>query len=89
MWKQFYNTASGADGGTLYQLRNLINRRNVVKTPMDDLAACEDFVITVIEAHILSAAMTLFDMKSLGDRPCEKFSPKESESLNSLQRKTF
>ena len=75
MWKQFYNTASGGDGGTLYQLRNLIKRRNVVKKHMDDLAACEDFAITVVEVHIVSAAMVIFDMKTADDSPCEKFFP--------------
>ena len=87
MWKQFYNTASGGDGGTLYQLRNLINRRNVVKKPMDDLAACEDFAITVVEAHIVSAAMVIFDMKTADDRPCEKFFPTGCEKLDTVQRK--
>ena len=87
MWKQFYNTASGGDGGTLYQLRNLINRQNVVKKPMDDLAACEDFAITVVEAHIVSAAMVIFDMKTADDRPCEKFFPTGCEKLDTVQRK--
>ncbi len=64
MWKQYYNTSSGRDGGTLYQLRNLINRRNVIKKPMDNLDACEDFIVLVIEAHILSAAMTIFNSVS-------------------------
>lgn len=89
MWKQFFNTASGCDGGTLYQLRNLINRRNVVKKPMDDLAASEDFIVTVVEAHILTAAMTLFGMKNLQDRPCEELFPVESEDLDSLQRRNI
>ena len=32
------------DGGTLYQLRNSINRRNVVSSPDNDVNACEDFL---------------------------------------------
>ena len=31
MWKRLYDTKSGMERGTLYQLRNLINRRNVKK----------------------------------------------------------
>ncbi len=69
MWKQYYNTSSGRDCGTLYQLRNLIYRRNVIKKPMDNLDACEDFIVLVKGAHILSAAMTIFNMNSLDDRP--------------------
>ncbi len=86
MWKQYYNTSSGRDGGTLYQLRNLINRRNVIKKPMDNLDACEDFIVLVIEAHILSAAMTIFKMNRLDDRPSMMFSPDKSEDLTADQQ---
>lgn len=48
------------DGGTMYQLRNLVNRCNVVNNPKENEAACEDLMITVIEAHILAAAMETF-----------------------------
>lgn len=48
--------SSSKEGGTLYQLCNLINRRNVVK-PKKDVAACEDFFELVVEAHIVTAAM--------------------------------
>ncbi len=37
------------DGGTLFQLRNLINRRNVRKDPSDNVNVCEDFFLTVTE----------------------------------------
>ena len=40
------------DGGTIYQLRTLVNRRNVVSKPKENAAACEDFMVTVMEAHI-------------------------------------
>lgn len=86
MWKQFYKTASGSDPGTLYQLRNLINRRNVIKKPMDNLAACEDFIVLVTESHILSAAKTLFGMDNLADTPSEIYFPKQSSQLDSGQR---
>ena len=66
-------TTSGRDGGTLYQLRNLINRHNDIKKPMDNLDGCEDFIVLVTEAHILSAAMTLFSMENLEDRPSMTF----------------
>ncbi len=54
-------------GGTLFQLRNLINRRNVKKDPSDNANACEDFFLTVTEGHILAAAMEVFEMTSLDD----------------------
>ena len=56
------------DKGTMYQLRNLINWRNVIKDSKN-VAACEDFILLLAEAHILAAAMTLFGMESLEDTP--------------------
>lgn len=44
IWKRLYKTKSGMERGTLYQLRNLINRRNVIKKVKSDMNACEDFL---------------------------------------------
>ena len=38
MWKRLYDTKSGMERGTLYQLRNLINRRNVKKEVKSDVS---------------------------------------------------
>lgn len=69
IWKRLYNAASGMDGGTLHQLRNIINRRNVTKDPSNNPTATEEFFILVTDAHVLTAAMTLFQMESLDDTP--------------------
>ena len=63
--KRLYSTCSGIDGGTLLQLRNVINRRNVVKDVKKDLNSCEEFMELVTTAHILSAAITLAEVKDL------------------------
>ena len=55
--------------GTLYQLRNLLNRRNVTKQPMSDVNANEDFIEVVVVAYILVAVMSYLGMKSLDDVP--------------------
>ena len=72
------------DAGTLYQLRNLINRRNVSKDPTSNVSASEDFFLSVAEVHILSACMTVFEMTSVDDKPSEKIF--SLESLNSYAR---
>jgi len=77
------------DGGTLYQLRNLINRRNVVSDPSNNVTACEDFFLMVVEAHILSAAMKVFEMKSVEDTPVRRLFPDGSSDLDSLQRRNI
>ena len=67
MWTRLYKTNSSQDGGSLYQLRNLINRRNVVNDPKKDMNACEEFFELVTKAHILAAVLTTLEMKDLTD----------------------
>lgn len=59
----------------------------MIKEPKDNVAACEDFILLVTEAHILAAAMTVFNMKSLDDAPTTVHIPDNSEDLCSLQRR--
>ena len=68
-----YSASSGSDGGTLFQLRNLVNRRNVRVDPSDDVNSSEDFLLTVVEGHILAAAMEIFGMSSIDDQPLSTF----------------
>ena len=56
IWDMLYTEDSAADQCTLYQLRNLINRRNVPKDPKQDVNATEDFLQLVTDAHIVAAA---------------------------------
>lgn len=75
------------DGGSLYQLRNLINRRNVVKDPTHNVTACEDFFVHVVEAHVLSACMTVFDMPSVDSNPSTVHFPEGSADLQPSERR--
>ena len=74
----------------MYQLRNLINRRKVVKDVTKDEAACEEFFTLVVESHIVSAAMTIFNMKTVDDEPHNQtYFPLGSCDLNSLQQRNL
>lgn len=55
--------------GTVYQLRNLLNRRNVTKSPKENVNAAEDFLDIITAGHILSSVMSYLKMKSLDDLP--------------------
>ena len=87
IWKRLYCASSTRDCSTLYQLRNLVNRRNVVKKPSNNVTACEEFFILVVEAHILAACMEVFGMSSLDDTPSTEFFPEESRQLDPSQRR--
>lgn len=65
------------DGGTLYQMQNLINRRNVVSDPSNNVNTCEDFLELVVTAHVLAAFMMILGMKCLSDDPTSVLFPEE------------
>ena len=87
IWTRLYKTDSSQDGGTMYQLRNLINRRNVVTDPKKDMNACEDFFELITNAHILAAAMQKFDMNNLTDPLSSELFPRDQE-LSQKERST-
>ena len=63
---------STAEVGTLYQLRNLLGRSSVVKKPLDDFNACDDFFVLVVKCHVIAAAMKMLNMSQTSQVP---FSP--------------
>lgn len=69
IWKYFYSRKSAREHGTLYQLRNLLCRTNVVSKPKNDFNACDDFFKLVTTCHILAAALEVLGMNSLPDTP--------------------
>ena len=74
IWRYFFNTYSAREHGTLYQLKNLINRTRITK-PKHDFNACDDFFQIVLTGHILVAAMDIFGMENLNNTPCHNSVP--------------
>ena len=66
--------------GTLYQLRNLINQRNVVKKVKNDMNACEDFFKLVVTGHIMACAMEVLGMSSIDAIPSSSIIPSPEEA---------
>ena len=64
MWKRLYSKASTAERGTMFQLRNLINRSAVSPNPDKNMKASEDFLLLLLNAHVVAAAKKLceYDM---------------------------
>ena len=81
IWSRLYKYASTSDRGTLYHLRNLVHRKNVRNNPEKDVNASEDFLLTTVQSHILSAAMTIFGMDSLEDQPDINMFPEHDQDI--------
>ena len=75
------------DHGSLQQLRDLINRRNVVSEVKKNVHACEDFLTIVVQCHILVGALKYLNMNSLDD--CEKIDENEILKLNDKEKQAF
>ena len=58
--------------GTLYQLKNVINQRNVKPNPKDNVTAANDFLSIITTCHILAATMKLFGMEDLNAIPVDE-----------------
>jgi L1 cell adhesion molecule like protein len=55
--------------GTIYQIRNLIGRSNVVTQPKNDMNACEDFLKIVLYSYITVAAMEILEIDEVDEIP--------------------
>ena len=73
IWKRLYSTASVDQHGTLYQIRNLLHRTNVPKTPKSNVDACEEFFSFTVVGHVIAAAMKILDIESLDDEASSEF----------------
>ena len=56
IWKIFFSKKSVNDKGTLYQLKELIHQTSVGNDPKHKSKSSEDFLLTVLHAHIIAAA---------------------------------
>ncbi len=72
IWKYYFSSRSATDIGSLYNVRNRLNRTNVPTDVKKDFNACEDFIETVTQSQIVAAALPTFDMKSVSDTPSER-----------------
>ena len=77
MWTRLYSSSSASDKGTLFQLKNVINRTAVPLNPQKNVQATEDFLEVVSVAHIVVAAETEYSdgmsIEDLCDRIVQKY----------------
>ena len=71
IFNKYFDQQSAKDGGTLCQLRNIINRSNVTGNVKKEMNATEDFLNSVLNAHVVAAALTFFGMDKTTDEPTQ------------------
>ena len=69
VFSRLYKPGSNFQQGTLLQLRNLINRRNVSRDTSGKFNETLGFFQLVVECHIMAAAMHFFSMSTLEGTP--------------------
>lgn len=65
MWNLLYSTKSANEFGTMYQLRNSINRTSITKHPEKNVKAAEDFLALLLHAHVKAAAKAIRSEKDV------------------------
>jgi len=71
IWNRLYNPDSFCEKGTMKQLANLLNRSTIPRKVKNDSTAVQDFFDIMLDAHITSAALKLFGVKDLDDKPVQ------------------
>ena len=71
MWERLYKGGSSLQAGTLMQLRNLINRRNISAQMKvgGHVHEAEDFLRLIVHCHMVAAVMHHFGMSDVNDQP--------------------
>ena len=71
--KRLYKPSLSRNFGTMNHLRNIINRRNVVKDPSKNVNLSEDFLMLMLKSHVLAAFMKYISMDTLeSNLDCEE-----------------
>ena len=69
LFKRLYKGVSNSQCGTLLQLRNMLNQRNVSADVSGQFNSTVDFVELVTNCHIVAAAMNFFGMIDVTSNP--------------------
>ena len=85
IYEVLYNVKSSSDLATLYHLRQLINRRNVSTDVKHHYHECADFFRSAVEAHVIAAGSTFFDV--CDDKPRKHVPP--SQDISRQARKKY
>ena len=72
--------------GTLFQLRNVINRRNVSAKPKANVNAAEDFFEIAVIGYVISTTMSYLQMSSLEEVPYKNITLEEVKTMNDLEK---
>ena len=77
MVDRLYSSKSSADKGTLFQLKQLINRTSFGKIPKNNMKATESFIEVVLFAHVIAASEEFVsetsDVQELAGKIVSKF----------------
>lgn len=65
----FYSQSSVGEPGTLYQLKVMLDRRDIKLDMTHGYSQCRNYINDILDGHIVSAAMNFFGMTDISDQP--------------------
>ena len=81
VWDYLFKEESKSDQGTLFQLKTLLNRKDVKSAVNKSFRTCDSFFRTVVDAHIIYAAMVFFGMDKPDASPTRNIVVRDSDDL--------
>ena len=86
--KRLLRNNSNQGGGTLQQLKNLLNRQ-LPRDPKSDMNSYEDFLLVVGTGHTITAAMELLEMDSIDQDPGAIIPPNITRMSDEAKRRVL
>ena len=87
IWYHLYSTLSARDTGTLYQIRNLIDARNVTRDPANNYYAAKELLDKFRDAYLINGALYHFGMTTVDSEPTKNCY--EGHQTTALARKSM
>ena len=87
VFDELYSGSSGRDKGTLFQLKNYFNHRNVTNNVKEAFNYDEEFLEFCTEGYLILAAMHMMDIKALGEIP-KQYPENSQERLDYMHKIT-
>lgn len=89
IYSRFFSGKSDSDLCTLFSDRTLINRRNVTGDPHSSYRANRDFLHTIFQSQVITAAMTVLGFADKSSAPAHYPLPKDIEKMRKAEKLEF
>ena len=90
IFSRYYSRSSACDKTSLFALRNIVNRQDVVTDAQQKPAPCKRFTDLILDADIIATALVFFGMADVNDHPTKHgFSNEMENNIRAVRARYF